>query len=201
MKITAIKAQARVGGRFSIFVDGSYAFSFSEAGLLEHKLQAGQQLDDEAFKRLKQASNEDKLYGDVLRYLYLRSRSVWEVRFYMQRKQVSPALADTILNKLSDLGMLNDTRFAKAWVDNRRLLHPISKRKLQQELRAKRISDEVIADVLLEEEVDEHKNIMEIAAKKRAHYPDKLKLMQYLSRQGFRYEDIKSAMSELENEA
>lgn len=196
MKITAIKAQPSPGARYSIFIDNKYAFSFSESGLLEHKLYNGQTLDDAAVKRLKQASTEDKLYGAVLRYMSLRSHSEWEVRAYMQRKQASPALMESILNKLSELSMIDDERFARAWVDNRQLLRPVSMRKLQQELKAKRVSDEVIASVLKEQTVDESESLRQIVAKKRVRYPDKLKLMQYLSRLGFRYEDIKSVLDE-----
>jgi regulatory protein len=198
MKITAIKVQVRPGARYSIFIDGKYPFSFSEAGLLEYKLHSGQQLDDTTLRQLQQASNEDKLYGDVLRYIALRPRSEWEIRFYMQRKQASPALTEKMLNKLSESKLIDDERFTAAWVENRQLLRPVSKRKLQQELRAKRISDEIIGNVLTSEDVDEHKSLRDIVAKKRARYPDKLKLMQYLSRQGFRYEDIKSVLNEFD---
>ena len=44
MKITDIKAQVRRAGRYSIFVDGKYAFSLSDTALLEQKLKLGQEL-------------------------------------------------------------------------------------------------------------------------------------------------------------
>lgn len=196
MKITEIKAQARRAGRFSIFVDGKYSFSLSESGLLEHKLFVGMELDAPEVKKLKQASSDDKLYGHVLRFVAMRPRSEWEVRMYLKRKQAAPALAEQIFNKLSGFGLVDDTKFAEAWVASRRLLSPTSKRKLQQELRAKCVSDEAISRALAEDEPNERETLRQLVAKKRARYPDKLKLMQYLARQGFRYDDIKAVLEE-----
>ncbi len=196
MKITEIKAQVKTAGRFSIFVDDKYAFSLSDTALLEQKLYIGQELDDKQLKDLKQASDDDKAFGLVLRYASIRPHSEWEIRSYMQRKKVTPALADKLLNKLTNLNLVDDISFAKSWVESRRLLRPTSKRKLQQELRAKRVGDDAINQALAEDEADEQDVLRALIAKKRARYPDDLKLMQYLARQGFKYDDIKSALLE-----
>jgi len=196
MKITSIKQQEKRKDRYSIFVDGKYAFSLSEGALIDSKLASGRELTQEELKQYKQTSADDKLYGASLRYAAMRPRSEWELRTYLQRKQCPPALADTILNKLSNIGFLDDAAFARAWVDNRRLLRPTSKRKLQQELRAKHVSEEVIEQALTEDETDELQVLRDLVAKKRPRYPDNLKLMQYLARQGFSYDDIKQVLHE-----
>jgi regulatory protein len=196
MNITAITAQVKTAGRYSIFVDGKYAFSLGENGLLESKLAIGQELDETRLKELKQQSADDKVYGLALRYAAMRPRSEWEVRSYLQRKKASPALADKILNKLRKFEFINDENFAKTWIENRRRLKPSSQRKLQQELLAKHIDEETIHRVLAEEGAEEQAALKSLIAKKRARYPDTQKLMQYLARQGFRYDDIKSALEE-----
>ena len=83
-------------------------------------------------------------------------------------------------------------------MDNRRLLKSISKRRLAQELRQKRISDDIIQTALNNDEADELGVLRELIAKKRlqTRYQDDLKLMQYLSRQGFSYGDIKTVLEE-----
>lgn len=197
MKFTDIKAQVKTAGRYSIFIDGEYAFSLSDVALLAQQLKIGQEVSKERVAELKQLSSDDKLYGSTLRYLGIRPRSEWEVRSYLQRKQASPALEDKILNKLSKDGYINDLSFAQAWVSSRRLLRPTSKRKIQQELRSKRVADEVTRQVLASDEADERQVLRELANKKRSRYREDIKLMQYLVRQGFSYEDVKSVVSEL----
>lgn len=197
MKITKITQQERQRDRYSIFVDEKYAFSLSESALLESKLVVGQELQSEELKKWRQESADDKVSSAALRYAAVRLRSHWEMEQYLKRKGASPALTEKILNKLSSINLLDDQKFAEAWVANRRLLRPTSKRKLQQELRSKRVSDEVISHALTDEEVDEQTALREMIAKKR-HLPkykaDPQKLMQYLARQGFNYSDIKSAL-------
>lgn len=196
MKITAIKQQERLKDRYSVFVDGKYSFSLSEGALIDSKLATGQEVDAAQLKELKQTSADDKIYGLALRYAAMRLRSEWELRTYLQRKQASPALADSILNKLSKIGFVDDEAFARAWIDNRRLLRPTSKRKLQQELRVKHVDDGTIQKVLTEDKADELVVLRQLVAKKRSRYPDQAKLMQYLARQGFSYNDIKSVLEE-----
>lgn len=200
MKITAIQQQVKRPERYSIFVDGKYSFSFGESALLEQGLRIGQELSEQEVHELKKRSSDDKIYNAAIRYIAMRQRSEWEITSYLERKSAEPALQTQILNKLSDYGYVDDEKFAAAWVENRRLLRPISKRKLQQELKVKRVSNEVIEKVLQGDETDELAVLKALIIKKQPRYPDRLNLMQYLARQGFQYDDIKTAISELEND-
>ena len=197
MNITKITAQVKQSGRYSVFVDEKYAFSLSDTALLESKLVPGQELSQEELEGWKQASLDDKVLGRALQYAMMRPRSRWEMQTYLERKKATPPLIESILNKLSKLRMLDDEAFARSWVANRRLLRPTSKRKLQQELKAKRVADTIIEQVLAEDETDENQVLNELVTKKRQqtkYKNDDLKLMQYLARQGFSYGDIKTAL-------
>jgi regulatory protein len=196
MNITAIKQQVKRRDRYSIFVDGAYACSLSESGLLEQGLAVGQELDKTKLKELKAASGADKAYGNALRYVAMRPRSEWELATYLQRKEVDEPVAEQIIRRLKNSGLLDDVAFAQAWVANRRLLRNTSKRRLQLELKQKRVPEYIIDQALQEEAGDERENLRQVAAKKRARYPDQTKLMQYLARQGFSYDDIKSVLAE-----
>lgn len=198
MKVTSIKPQVKQQGRYSIFIEGKYCFSLSDTALLQSKLVLGQELSEQEVKEYKKLSDEDKLYNRALSYVAIRPRSTWEMEQYFKRKKVDPLLSQQMLNKLSDLELLDDLSFARNWAANRRLLKPTSRRRLQMELRQKHVPDETIGQVLAEEETDELVTLRELAARKRkqSKYQDKLKLMQYLARQGFNYDDIKTVLSE-----
>jgi SOS response regulatory protein OraA/RecX len=62
------------------------------------------------------------------------------------------------------------------------------------ELQQKHVSSDVINQVLAEDETDERASLRELVAKKQARYPDRQKFMQYLARQGFSFDDIKSVL-------
>lgn len=200
MKITNIKQQVKRADRYSVFVDDKYAFSLSEAALLQQGIASGQELDAGQLKELKEASGADKAYGNALRYVAMRPRSVWEMETYLRRKEVDELVAETIIDRLSRVGLLDDLAFAKAWVANRHLLRSTSKRKLQVELKQKHVPESIIAQVLAEDETNEHDSLRALVAKKRSRYPDQQKLMQYLARQGFGYDDIKTVLDSFDIE-
>lgn len=198
MKITAIKQQLKRQDRYSIFVDGAYVCSLSESGLIKSRLASGQELDTTEFVELKKMAGIDKAYGGALRYVAMRPRSEWELQDYFRRKQVDEVAATQIIEQLRSLGLLNDLAFARSWVESRRLLKPISKRRLMLELQQKHVKEDVIRQALAGDDIDEAAQLRQLIAKKRSRYPDEQKLMQYVARQGFSYDDIKAVLQDPE---
>lgn len=194
MIVTAIKRQVKRAGRVSIFVDGKYSFGLSDSALLDSRLFVGQELSEAELRKLRQTADDDKLYGNSLRFAAMRLRSEWEIRSYLTRKHCPAPLADEILNKLSEVGLINDEAFARSWVQNRRLLKPTSRRTISYELRLKHVSEAAIDLALGEDETTDLTTLQQLITKKRSRYPDDQKLMQYLARHGFGYDDIKRAL-------
>jgi len=196
MKITAIKQQVKRADRFSVYIDGKYSFSLGELDLINCGLSIGRELSQQTLGELKDTAEFGGMYDRALSYIMIRPRSEWELREYLKRKKSPAPQTEKILNKLSISGYINDKKFAEAWVNNRRLLKSTSRRRLIQELRQKRVADDVIEQVLSEDETDEPEVLKQLVAKKRkqSRYQDDLKLMQYLARQGYNYGDIKTAL-------
>ena len=196
MKITAIKQQVKQAARYSIFVEGKYAFSLSESALLDSGITSGQELTKEQIEEYKKLSADDKLYNRTLRWVAMRPRSRWEIENYLIRKDASPPLVEIILNKLSIVGLVDDAKLAQALVNDRRLLRPTSRRKMIADLRKKHLSQEVIDQAIGHDNEAEQDALSAVVARKRKQtkYQDDEKLMQYLARQGFGYDDIKTAL-------
>lgn len=199
MRITAIKAQIKNVERVSIHVDGKYAFSLTQSQLLEQKLFTGKEINQQDLEDLKAASDYGKLLERIMNYIMIRPRSVREVRDYLWRKKADPEMGQSIIDKLQARGYLNDANFAGSWVRARQLTKPVSKRRLGAELQSKGVSSELIEHAVNAEAYDEGQALREIIAKKRrqARYQDEQKLMQYLARQGFGYDLIKTTLAEM----
>ncbi|HVX24334.1 MAG TPA: RecX family transcriptional regulator [Candidatus Saccharimonadales bacterium] len=196
MKITKITQQVKRASRYSIFVDEKYSFSLSESALLEAGLASGQELTKEQVAEFKKLSADDKVYGMALRWIAMRPRTGWEIEQYLKRKEASPALIEIILNKLSIIGLIDDEKLAKAFVNDRRLLRPAPRRKIILELRKKHVAEDIIREAVGNDSDDERTALAAVIERKRrqSKYQDDLKLMQYLARQGFNYGDIKAAL-------
>lgn len=208
MKITSISAQVRDKNRVNISVDGKYRFSLDAYQLLDLGIKIGKEYDEAELLALEQESQFGKLYGRALEYCLSRPHSSREVRDYLYRKtrptrdkngDMRPGIAsditDRVFKRLEEKKYIDDIKFAHFWVENRSLTKGVSKRKLSAELRAKGIEGSIIENELNLTERNDESEIQKIIAKKRNHYPDNQKLMAYLARLGFDYDDIKQSLN------
>ena len=207
MKITAISAQVRDQNRVNVSVDGKYRFSLDIFQLVDLGIRVGAEYDEAQLVTLEQESQFGKVYARALEYCLMRPHSAREVRDYLYRKTrakrdktgelrpgVSPEITSRVLDRLTEKGYIDDDKFAKYWVENRSLTKGASARKLTSELCAKGVSMSIISQNLGETDRDDATEIQKIIVKKRRAYPDDQKLIAYLARQGFNYDDIKSAL-------
>ena len=198
MRITDIKKQVRTAGRFSVYLDGKYSFSLDDHDLMQTKLAVGREVTAEECEEFKELSQQGKLFARCLNYLTIRMRSEHEMRQYLQRKVVGPEDIDLLIERLYGYRYLDDERFAKSWVDNRRALQKRSNRFLKLELRQKGIAQDIIDQVLADSEDEEKNALRALVAKKRrmTRYREHDKLLAYLLRQGYNYSSIAEVLAE-----
>jgi regulatory protein len=91
--------------------------------------------------------------GAALRYLESRARSTAEVRGWLVLHGYRPDLVENCVTRLTELGMLDDDAFARAWVESRDRARPRGERALRAELRQKGV-DQSIVDSVLENRAD-----------------------------------------------
>lgn len=223
--VSKITQQVKRRDRYSVYVNGVYSFSLHEHQLAGSNLRTGKELTKNELENFANESQFGKAYERALNYVMIRPRSEKEINEYLARtflypkpkvftdktgqRHIKPQTVDKeqtrhminrLVERLQEKGYVNDESFARAWVQSRQLTKKISIRKLQQELKQKGIESEIIATVLqnLNQNENEIHNLRELIAKKRrlTKYQDHVKLMQYLARQGFRYDDIKENLDQ-----
>ncbi len=82
------------------------------------------------------------------RFLEARSRSVAEVRRRLTGAGYRAELVDGAIDRMTELGMLDDELFARSWVESRDRARPRGERAIREELRQKGIERETIDAVL-----------------------------------------------------
>lgn len=195
MKITAIKQQVKNPERASIFIDGKYSFSLTLNELVAEKLKIGQELSEKDLKKLKKMSEDGKLKMRALEWVMSRPRSIREFKNYMFRKKADPELTEKLIDEFVDKNYINEERFAE-WLSDVRIRRGKSNRAIQAELSSKGIARELAQEVLSgSDEIERLKELVDKKAKLPRYKADPQKLMQYLARQGFKYDDIKQLMN------
>ena len=82
------------------------------------------------------------------RFLESRSRSVAEVRRRLGRAGYRSELVDGAIARLTELGMLDDEAFGRAWVESRDRARPRGEIALRRELSLKGVERTIVNDVL-----------------------------------------------------
>ena len=105
-----------------------------------------------AERRERRATIEDPavVLEAAARFLEVRSRSVAEVRRRLTGAGYRSDLVQGAIERLLELGMLDDEAFARAWVESRDRARPRGERAIREELRLKGVErtsiDLVLAD-------------------------------------------------------
>ena len=211
--ITALTAQVQNADRVNVFIDGKYDFSLDVAQVVDCGVKVGRMLTEAELTELRHEGEFGKLYARALEYTLMRPHSAREIRDYLQRKTLprkykqrktgtlvekpgaSLAVVQRVFARLEQRGYVDDEVFAQWWVENRHQSKGVSRRKLEAELRAKGVAPEVINQALAQSRRTDEDELAKVIAKKRSRYPDEQKLIAYLLRQGFAYDDIRAALA------
>jgi regulatory protein len=102
----------------------------------------------EGRERRAAIEDPDVVLEAAARFLEARSRSVAEVRRRLGQAGYRADLIEGAIVRMTELGMLDDSTFARSWVESRDRAHPRGERALRRELSLKGLQREVIDEVL-----------------------------------------------------
>ena len=200
MNITKISPAVKTEGRYNVFVDNEFSFSLDETQLVTLGLKKGDAIDELQLLELKNESDFGKNYIRAVDLISRRLRSEREIRDYARRKQWTEDNTERVIDRLCERGYLNDERFAESFVRSRANTRNFSAKRMKVELQKKGVKPDIITNILAEsDDYDEMAALRKMIAKKINNYDDERKLVAYLARQGFKYDDIKSALVDDEN--
>lgn len=192
-KITALKLQKRNQNRVNVYLDGEYAFGLSR--IVAAWLQVGQFLDEQKILELQQQDTVEVAFQKALQFLSYRPRTEFEVTKKLSELGYEDHTVETVLARLKSANLVEDSQFARLWVENRTSFRPRSWRLLRLELRQKGVPEEAIQDALAE--CDKDDELAYQAARARARrlqgmtWEDfRKKISGFLGRRGFSYATI-----------
>jgi regulatory protein len=147
----------------------------------------------------------EKTKQAMLRLLSVRMRSRWELRTRLASRRFPTEAVESALDDLERVGLVDDGKFARLFLESRLRRRPRSYRILRQELRAKGVSQEHV-DEAVEEAAREVPEV-ELARKALAPRVGRLKDMdpgqaharaaRFLAGKGFTHSLIEEVLQEL----
>ena len=192
MRISKVSPAVKTAGRYNIYVDGKYSFSLDELQLVQNGLHSGLEISEAQLEQLKSESDFGKNYIRAVDLISRRLRSEREIRDYAFRKQWTKSNTERVIERLKTRGYLNDQRFAELFFSSRHQSGRYSLKRIRLDLVKKGISSDIIDDLCRTN--GDSAALLKLIKKRINKYDDENKLIAYLARNGFRYDDIKAAL-------
>ena len=192
MRISKVSPAVKTAGRYNIYVDGKYSFSLDELQLVQNGLHSGLEISEAQLEQLKSESDFGKNYIRAVDLISRRLRSEREIRDYAFRKQWTKSNTERVIERLKARGYLDDRRFAELFFSSRHQSGHYSLKRIRLDLVKKGISSYIIDDLCRAN--GDSAALLKLINKRINKYDDENKLIAYLARNGFRYDDIKAAL-------
>jgi regulatory protein len=117
-------------------------FLFSDESCARANVAEGQEATPELLKQLERAERRVNAHDAALRLLSSRPRSETEMRTRLAMRGIDPSAIDDEVERLRTSGLLDDQKFADAWVEDRKRVSPRGRRMVRYELLGRGIEPE-----------------------------------------------------------
>ncbi|MCC7365920.1 MAG: RecX family transcriptional regulator [Dehalococcoidia bacterium] len=142
-RIIDVRSAGRGRHRLLVLDDGR-EFVFSDEACDTVGIDAGKAATEELFEELDAAEQRVSAHEAALRLLSNRARSAQEMRTRLAMRGIAPDTIEDEITRLQRAGLLDDEKFARAWVEDRKRTAPRGRRMLRYELLGRGIEPESV---------------------------------------------------------
>ncbi len=193
--VTRIGPAKRRVGWMEVQLDGALPVLLPQEEVWKLGLETGRTIEQAELDLVHGAAERAEASRVALRYLETRARSCREVELRLRRNKLSTEAIECAIDRLSELGYLDDQSFAAAFSRDRIRLRPCGERRLRSDLLSKGVSpndaEAGIREAMIEEDVTEADLLDRVATARAARLSGKdpavarRRLYSYLERRGF----------------
>jgi len=149
MKITKIEPQKRRPNRFSVFIDGRFAFGMDGVDILYYNLEENAEISRERLDCLNREVVFEKAKDAALRYVGFQARSEKEVR-----DKLAEDYPDEVIERVAELlksySYLDDKAYARDFLERKVAGAHNGLAKVRWELRQRGVDDSVVDEAVSE---------------------------------------------------
>lgn len=205
--ITKLEVQKRNTDRVSVFIDETFAFGVHQDVVVKHGLRTGQALNVEEQRAIIAEEELVRAKQRAFDYLAYKPRTEAEVRRKLRRQDHPEATIDQVIERMYELGYLDDEAYARDYVHNRFSNKGYGPVRIQMELKDRGV-DRHIAEAAVQDLFETADPLDAAREKAEKRWPRlareddprkrKDKLYRYLKRRGYTYDTIRQVIDEME---
>lgn len=198
-KITHMHMRRGRPERFIVTVDDDQELVLTPETVLKYVLAPEKEFSESEFRKILEEDSLRQAKDQAMRYLAIRPHSRLELVRKMREKGYRYPVINRALDDLEKLELVNDSQFARLFIQNELCLRPAGRSLLKQKLAARGIPREIYEPLLKElyseeTEAEAARRLAEKFRKSHARFQGKKlseKLVRYLQGKGFGWEHIR----------
>ncbi|MFA6859920.1 MAG: RecX family transcriptional regulator [Clostridia bacterium] len=200
-KIVSIEQIKRNKNKFIITLDNGEVFNLVDEAIVKYGLYVGKEIDEKKLCETANYSEKTEAFSRALKTLEKSFKTEKEIFNLLKEKGFQENAIIEAIKKLKEYNYVSDIEFAKQFVAS--VSTHKGKKLIEYELKQKGVDENIISDAvsLLEDELDTILVLAKKFMKNKENCKENLaKLIRHLMSKGFKYEDIKNAIKNLELE-
>lgn len=206
MKITDIKKQVNNKKRYSVFIDGAFAFGLDEVDVLYYKLLENDEISEEKYNYIKENVVFAKARDAALKYISFKRRTKKEIINKLEEKDFSGDIIERVTALFEKYGYIDDYAYAGAYLKDKFNLKGTGVKRIEYELKQRGVNEEIINKVIGENDFDETKKALYLVEKKYGcslslDIKEKRRIEGFLLRKGYSFETIQNVFEALKSES
>ena len=112
MKITDIRQQKHNKKRYSVFIDGNFAFGLDEVDILYYKLLDADEISYDKFNYIKENVVFSKARDTALKYINNKQRTKKEIINKLREKDFTEDIIEKVIKLFEKYGYIDDYAYA-----------------------------------------------------------------------------------------
>lgn len=203
--MTVSKIEPLSKSRYKVFIEGQFAFTLYKGELSRYHIAEDNRIDEEVYDILRKLV----IKRAKLRAMHLLSdmgRTESQLRTKLKQGGYPDEAVEEAIRYVKSFGYINDAEYVRSFIDSRK--EKKSKKEIYAALKQKGVDSDIIEQVFEEMDYGEEdsRQAIEALMRKRNYNPDsadlkeKQKLMGYLMRKGFRYEEVNSVLNSADSD-
>ncbi len=201
MTVTDIKKQKKDNGKYSVYIDGQYAFSLIAQDIEYFKIKIGNEISQSVYDYIVETVVYIKAQDTALKYLGYKMRTEKEVRKKLEQSDFSNDVIEKVMEFLLKYNYVNDYEYSMAFIRQCLKINPLGSYGICQKLRSYGVKSTTAEKAIADSEIDEYLYAKKLIDKKTSGKifnsdADLKKLQDFLLRRGFSYDIIKPVIDE-----
>ena len=202
MTVTKIEQQKKDKSRYSVYIDGEFAFGLIMEDILYFKLREGQEISDETYEYIMDTTLYIKAQDTAVRYLGYKMRTKREVENKLKEYEFPDSIILRVIEFLEKYEYVDDRNYCRKYIKETMKLRPKGIFLIKKELRERGAADNIIEEAISEAEIDEQPLAEALLERKyedfaNMDHKELARVYGCLQRKGFSYGVIKAAVASL----